>query len=44
MEKNILLKIQYDGTNFRGWQRQPGQRTVQGEIEHVLQYLAGREI
>ena len=44
MEKNILLKIQYDGTNFRGWQRQPGQRTVQGEIEHVLQYLADREI
>lgn len=44
MNKNILLKIQYDGTNFHGWQRQPGQRTVQGEIEHVLTYLAGRKI
>lgn len=44
MEKNILLKIQYDGTNFWGWQRQPEFRTVQGEIEGVLSYLAGREI
>lgn len=44
MEKNILLVIEYDGTNFRGWQIQPEGRTVQGEIEHVLKYLAGREI
>ena len=41
---NFCLMIQYDGTRYNGWQRQPGQRTVQGEIEHVLQYLAGREI
>jgi len=44
MDKNILLVIQYDGTNFHGWQKQPGLRTVQGEIEHVLRYLAGHEI
>ena len=44
MDKNILLKIQYDGTNFWGWQRQPDFRTVQGEIEHVLTFLAGREV
>ncbi len=44
MKKNILLRIQYDGTNFKGWQRQPNQRTVQGEIERVLSYLAGKEI
>lgn len=36
MERNILLTIQYDGTNFSGWQRQPNVRTVQGEIEAVL--------
>lgn len=36
MERNILLTIQYDGTNFSGWQRQPNARTVQGEIEAVL--------
>ncbi len=28
--------IQYIGTHFHGWQRQPHQRSVQGEIENVL--------
>ena len=39
MERNILLTIEYDGTNFSGWQRQPNARTVQGEIEAVLSKL-----
>lgn len=32
----VRLDIGYDGTRFSGWARQPGQRTVQGEIEHAL--------
>jgi tRNA pseudouridine38-40 synthase len=28
--------LEYDGTNFFGWQRQDGERTVQGEIEKAL--------
>lgn len=42
--KNILLTIEYDGTNFCGWQRQPGRRTVQGELERVLSVLCRQEI
>ena len=30
------FKIQYDGTNFSGWQNQKDQRTVQGVIEQAL--------
>lgn len=44
MAKNVLIKIEYDGTGFCGWQIQPDVRTVQGEIEHVLRYIAGHEV
>lgn len=37
--RNVLIKIEYDGTGFHGWQKQPGKRTVQGEIEKVLGVL-----
>ena len=42
--KNVLLKIAYDGTNFCGWQRQPGKRTVCGELERVLSELTGEDV
>ena len=32
----IRLDISYDGTDFNGWSRQPGLRTVQGTIEDAL--------
>ncbi|MDQ1123303.1 tRNA pseudouridine(38-40) synthase TruA [Microbacterium trichothecenolyticum] len=37
----IRLDIAYDGTHFRGWARQPGLRTVQGEIEGALARIVG---
>ena len=42
--KNILMTIAYDGTDFHGWQRQPGKRTVQGELERVLSEVCGDPI
>jgi tRNA pseudouridine38-40 synthase len=33
------LDIEYDGTAFAGWARQPGHRTVEGEIERALTVL-----
>lgn len=37
MERNIKLIIAYDGTDFCGWQMQPGMRTVQGVLSDVAQ-------
>jgi tRNA pseudouridine38-40 synthase len=32
----LRLDVSYDGTALRGWARQPGQRTVQGDLEAAL--------
>lgn len=34
-----FLELAYNGTAFAGWQVQPGQRTVQGELERALSIL-----
>jgi tRNA pseudouridine38-40 synthase len=33
------LILEYDGTNFAGWQVQPGRRTVQAELERALEVI-----
>jgi tRNA pseudouridine38-40 synthase len=40
----IQLVLQYDGSEFAGWQRQPSQRTVQGVLEEALSRLAGQPV
>lgn len=38
-ERTLQLVLHYDGSAFAGWQVQPEQRTVQGELERVLEKL-----
>lgn len=39
----IKLVLEYDGSGFHGWQRQPGQRTIQEELEKALQVVLRAE-
>ncbi|QZZ19202.1 tRNA pseudouridine(38-40) synthase TruA [Leptothermofonsia sichuanensis E412] len=39
--QRVALVIQYLGTHFHGWQRQPNQRTVQEEIETTIESVLG---
>lgn len=40
----VRLDIEYDGSGFRGWARQPGLRTVQGVLEGALAQVLHEEI
>src|SRR5512140_3814687 len=40
----VALLLQYDGGAFAGWQLQPRERTVQGEVEAALGRLVGRRV
>jgi tRNA pseudouridine38-40 synthase len=37
----VRLRVAYDGSELAGWQRQPGLRTVQGELEAAASALLG---
>src|SRR5258708_26496516 len=42
--QNIKLTLAYDGTDYCGWQMQPGQPTVQGAISDVLENLTQQRL
>ncbi len=45
MKKNIAVTVQYDGTRYRGWQRQSATAdTIQGKLEAILFKLTGEVI
>lgn len=41
---NFKLTIQYDGTDFHGWQMQNELRTVQGELSQAVCQIEGRDV
>ena len=41
MTRNIRLMLQFDGTDFCGWQVQASVRTVQGDLAAALHQLTG---
>ncbi len=44
MKKNIAITVQYDGTRYKGWQRQGNtDDTIQGRLENVISRMAGKE-
>jgi len=43
MLRNIKITIEYDGTDFSGWQVQPNKRTVQGVLQNALAEFLGKK-
>src|SRR5579862_7293536 len=44
MRLRVKLVVSYDGTDFRGWAAQAGQRTVQGTLTEAVRQVSGEEI
>jgi tRNA pseudouridine38-40 synthase len=42
--KNIKLIIEYDGSNYSGWQRQKDSPSIQGVIESAISKMTGQQI
>src|SRR5664279_5601157 len=44
VSRNLKITLAYDGSEFHGWQVQPGLRTVQGTLAECLQRLTGEDV
>src|SRR5450756_2800340 len=44
LSRSVQLVLHFDGAGFSGWQRQPNERTVQGELEAAVSRLCGTPI
>jgi len=44
VEESFRIGVEYEGSAFHGWQRQPRARTVQGELERALERIVGMRV
>jgi tRNA pseudouridine38-40 synthase len=44
LSRSVQLVLHYDGAGFSGWQRQPGERTIQGVLEAAVSKLCGAPV
>lgn len=42
--RKYLLEIKYKGTKYKGWQKQPGLKTIQGELEKALAIILKQDV
>ncbi|MCI0485637.1 MAG: tRNA pseudouridine(38-40) synthase TruA, partial [Blastocatellia bacterium] len=42
--RNVKITLQYDGTDYHGWQIQPNGRTIQGELTRAVSLLDHRQV
>ena len=44
MSRRWRIVVEYDGTDFSGWQRQTGQRTIQQTLEEAIRDMTGETV
>jgi len=42
--RNVKLTVEYDGTNYHGWQRQPNAATIQQALEEGIEQIVGHPV
>lgn len=42
--QNLKLTLEYDGTDYHGWQVQPDLPTIQGTLEETIKRISGEEV
>ena len=42
--RRLCFEVAYDGTEFHGWQVQPGLATIQGVLEEIISNMEGRPV
>src|SRR5262245_34309257 len=44
VRRRICITLSYDGTEYHGWQVQPGLPTIQGDVEAVVSEIEGADV